>query len=189
MKKLPLKISFLGLFLCFYIFIFNTMGFTEPMIMPDELVEHGKTKNCFQLSGYYEGNPGMLKAPFVYGYKSGREEDSAVFWCKKKGKKRVFTLMIFFRDSLENKDSLENVDNCPKELDYRNPPHGLSIFPPSGWSSFSNMSLEMFRYLDNPKMKGPKDIPLSHNGIVAEYDGVGVIFYCYIDKWLLYQFD
>ncbi len=97
--------------------------------------------------------------------------------------------MIFFRDSLENKDSMENVDRCTKELDWRNNPRGLSIFPPSGSSSFSNMSLDMFRYLENPKKKGPQGVSLLHNGIVAEYDGVGVIFYCHDDKWLFYQYD
>lgn len=189
MNMLPPKLSVFGFFLFVYFFIFNNLSFAETNIMPEELIEHGKTKNCFQVTDFYEGNPGMRSPPFVYGYKFGMHEESAVFWCKKKGKKRVFTLMIFFRDSLENKDSLENVDNCPKELNWRNYPRGLSIFPPSGSGSFTNMNLERFRYLENPKRKGPKDVPLSHNGILDEYDGAGVIFYCHKDKWLIFQFD
>ncbi|UCE67637.1 MAG: hypothetical protein JSU85_06415 [Candidatus Zixiibacteriota bacterium] len=73
---------------------FNAYGNDKILIMPKELVEIAEINGYEQVDDFYN-LPGMLEPCYIYGYKEGDQENSAVFWVKKKGgESEVYTCSL-----------------------------------------------------------------------------------------------
>lgn len=149
---------------------------SEPMpVMPEELIAYVAKNGCEQVGDFFK-RPGMVNPPYAYGYLPGLAEDSAVLWCQVgKGEDRKFLLLVM----MKRRDS--ELAKCPTKIEWRNYPGGLSIYRDK------RTTLDNFVYLADPKRTGPKDVKLSANGILSEYDGVEELFYCYKGAWLIRQ--
>jgi len=158
------------------LFLGNTnIAYDQALLMPEDLVEFAEKNGCGQIDDFYKNRPGMLKPPYAYGYFSGPEENSAVFWCQKKERdKRSFFLLTMFEDKQHE------LARCPVKIEWNNYPGGLSIY------TDRQTTLEGFVYLKDPKKKLAKG-NLTNNAIRSEYDGVEIIFYCYKGEWLIRQ--
>lgn len=153
------------------------IGFaSEPkQNMPDELSAYATKNGCQQVADFFK-RPGMVNPPYVYGYFSGLAEDSAALWCQTgQGDDRKFMLLIM----MKKRDP--EFAKCPAKIESRNYPGGLSIY------RNKQTTLDDFVYLADPKRRGPKNIKLSANGILSEYDGVEELFYCHKGEWLVRQ--
>lgn len=73
------------------------------------------------------------------------------------------------------------VAGCSTRIEWRNYPGGLSIHKDR------KTTLDDFVYLHDARKRGPKNIKLSANGILSEYDGVEDLFYCHKGEWLVRQ--
>jgi hypothetical protein len=167
MKNLLLVVSIMVMF------VHLSIAYCQTGSLPKELQEIAKKNGCKEVIGFYN-RPGMIKPPYVYGYLPCDEENSAVFWCEKKGKgERRFYLMIMRKDN-----KCEEL-KCPGKIEWHNFPKGLSIYKDT------NTTLENFYYVKDPKRKPPKAEKLKHNGILSEYDGVEELFYCYEGEWVV----
>lgn len=156
----------------------------EVEIIPGELVEFAQRNKCSQVIDFFEMNKGPVNPPYVYGYASEGEEesadfwDSAVFWCKSaEQSKKPYMLMFKF------KSSEHELATCPFRIESENFPGGLSVY------RNRKTTLEGFVYLGNPKKKSPKNTRLSHNAIKVESDGVEALFYCHKGEWLVRSRD
>ncbi len=141
--------------------------------MPEELIEIAKSLNCDQVFGFYNERPGRLEPPFIYGVLSGDRENSAVFWCMNKLNPRIYKLILVFRKSFHDRWNHEII------LETRNNPNGLSIV------KNCKISLDNFRYIENPSKRGPKNVLPSSNVILSCYDGVEEYFYKDSGHWLI----
>jgi len=161
----------------------NTVG-AEVKIIPDELVEFAQRNKCSQVLDFFEINKGPISPPYVYGYASQGEEesadfwDSAVFWCKSTEQvKKPYVLMFKF------KSSEHELAKCPFRIESENFPGGLSVY------RNRKTTLEGFVFLGNPKKKPTKNNRLSHNAVKVEADGVAALFYCHDGEWLVRSRD
>lgn len=144
-------------------------------IMPEELIAYAAENGCEQVGDFFK-RPGMVNPPYVYGYLPGLAEDSAVLWCQvKHGEDRKFLLLIMMKR--RGHESAK----CSAKLEWPNYPGGLSIYKDK------RTTLDEFVYLANPKRRGPRNVKLSGNAILSEYDGVDELFYCYKGEWLTRQ--
>jgi hypothetical protein len=158
-------------------FSFFNIAYGQPRSLPKELLEVAKENGCNEVKDFYD-RPGMIRPPYVYGYLTGPEENSAAFWCEKQmNGKRVFFLMFM------SKGDKHGQLKCSEKLEWRNFPGGLSIY------KNTNDTLKDFRYLRDPKKRPPEDKKLDNNGILSEYDGVEVLYYCYKGEWLVRMKD
>ena len=143
----------------------------ESYVMPKELVQFAEGHGCLQLSEFFD-RPGALNPPYVYGYLGGSEEDSAVFWCKKKiADGKPYLLMIYQQRTHSSSSA------CSQHIEWWNPPGGLSIHQDK------SMTLESFIKISDPRQSGPSKQRLEHNAIISSYDGVSVVFYCHNGEW------
>jgi hypothetical protein len=146
-------------------------------LLPDHLLKIArfKDKGLEQVHDFYKNRPGMLNPPYVYGIVSElKEEYSMAFWCQKsKNEKRKFYLVIV-QPNIDQKTG-----KCPDIIEWRNFPGGLSVY------KNLDTTLDHFRYVKNPKKRGPKNVKLEHYGILSEYDGLSALFYCYKGQWLV----
>ncbi len=153
------------------------IGFaSEPTLnMPDELIAYAAKNGCHQVADFFK-RPGMVNPPYVYGYLPGLAEDSAALWCQTgQVDDRRFLLLIM----MKRRDT--ELAKCPARIEWRNYPGGLSIYKDK------RTMLDDFVYLADPKRRGPKNVRLSANGILSEYDGVDELFYCHKGAWLVRQ--
>jgi hypothetical protein len=141
--------------------------------MPDELIGYAAKNGCQPVADFFK-RPGMVNPPYAYGYISGQQEDSAALWCQTgQGEERKFFLLIMTKKP--------KLTKCPTRIEARNYPGGLSIYKDR------RTTLDGFVYLADPKKRGPKDVRLSANGILSEYDGGEELFYCHEGAWLVRQ--
>lgn len=143
-------------------------------LMPRELVETAEKLNCTQVEDFFD-RPGSSGPPYVYGYASGRAENSAAFWCERRSSdgERSFRLIVRAQHG-----RAEAPLTCPQELVWGNYPGGLDVYRVRG------ESLSEFRYLDSPKTAGPPRSTMLHDGIRSTSGGVTVTFYCHHGRWL-----
>jgi len=168
-----IQISIVFLFSITYVPITLGNG-SDCYLLPEDLLKIAHEKGFYQIKDFYKNRPGMLNPPYVYGYFPGPKENSAVFWCEnKENTQRRFFLVIVSKDEI--KKSL----NCDDIIEWPNYPGGLTILQDT------NIPLDGFVYLDDPKRNGPENTYLTHNAILSEYDGVEVIFYCLNGEWLV----
>jgi hypothetical protein len=143
----------------------------EGYVMPREFVQYAEAHGCLQLSDFFDRS-GPVNPPYVYGYLKGSEEDSGVFWCKKKiADDKPHLLMIFARHKEISSST------CPQHIEWWNPPGGLSIHQDK------SLTLGSFMKVTDPHQSGPKNQRLEHNAIMSSYDGVSVVFYCHRGEW------
>lgn len=147
---------------------------SDYYLLPEDLLKIAHEKGFDQIKDFYKNRPGMLNPPYAYGYFPGPKENSAVFWCEnKKNTQRRFFLVIVSKDEIKKSLYCDNI------IEWQNYPGGLTIF------QNTNISLEGFVYLDDPKRNVPENKHLTNNAILSEYDGVEVIFYCLNGEWLV----
>ncbi len=143
----------------------------EIYVMPREFVQYAATHGCIQIDEFFDKS-GAINPPYLYGYLQGDREDSGVLWCKKKvADDKPYLLLIFLRES--SGLSL----TCPKQIEWWNPPGGLSLHKERV------LTLNSFKKISDMHHSGPKNQRLEHNVIVSSYDGVSVVFYCHKGDW------
>ncbi|PLX40039.1 MAG: hypothetical protein C0608_10070 [Deltaproteobacteria bacterium] len=143
--------------------------------LPGDFVEFAEKKGLSPIEGFFD-RPGMIEAPFVYGYLPGEKEDSAAFWAKAKSDGE-FLLVVWASVDFPPEYS------CSETIPWRNFPGGLSIV------DGERMPLADFVYVSDPSKAGPADKSTTHNSIMSYYDGVEAIFYCHEGHWLVRQRD
>ena len=163
-----LRMMILGLLLNL---ILASGTFADTYVMPKELVQHAEKNDCSQVNEFFN-RPGMLNPPYVYGYLSGEEENSAVFWCQKRiADDKPHVLLVFMKGPPDSRST------CPQEIEWWNQPGGLSLYLEK------SANLGMFKYLRDPQRSGPSNVRLTHKGIMSSYDGVSTMFYCHKGEW------
>lgn len=152
--------------------IYPMQGYCQTGSLPEELREIAMENGCSEVKRFF-ARPGMINPPYVYGYLPGPEENSAAFWCEKKeNDKEIFFLIIMVKGAKPEEFK------CPDKIQYKGGyPRGLSVYKDR------DTTLEHFHFLNDPKRKPPQNAKLTHNAILSEYDGVGVLFYCYQGEW------
>lgn len=152
-------------------------GGQEPLVLPQQLNEAAKARGCSQIEDFFR-RPGMVEAPFVYGYLPGDPQKSAAFWCTKgMGRTKQYMLVFLFTESDHE------LTKCPHAIETDEYPGGLSIF------SDKRVTLDRFVYLKERGRGGPKGVRLKHNAIKSSYDGLSSIFYCLRGDWLVWELD
>ncbi len=144
--------------------------------MPDELLKIATKCNCGQVNDFYN-RPGMIEPPYVYGFLQGEQENSAVFWCRKKNENREYLLVLASKKSFSDDWSYEII------IKTSNYPRGLSIV------RNCKISLDNFVYISNSRKRGPKGVFPSSNVILSTYDGVSEYYYNHNGSWLISQRD
>jgi hypothetical protein len=149
----------------------------QVIIMPMDLVEIAERNGYTQVEDFYE-LPGMVEPCYLYGYKEGHKENSAVFWVRKKGesKRKVYLFLV----SREFGYKPFNVDEILPGGKYGS---GLSFFQDT------TMTLDEFHLLGDYTVKGPKDVHVSGKGIRQYYDGMLELLYKYNNQWYIKQYD
>ena len=165
-------------FNCIVLFFLFQPAIAATLIMPKDLVDIAEQNGCEQISNFFE-RPGQVDPPYVYGYLPGDPENSAVFWCKKKPGVSTDKPYLLLFASLGSTTPLE----CPSQIEWWNPPAGLSIY------RAGDLSLEDFHYIENPKKSGPKKTLARGPVVLSSYDGLEEYFYCYNKKWLYKMLD
>lgn len=143
-------------------------------VMPQELVELARKNGCDQVEDFYDV-PGMINAPYVYGYLPGPKDKSAVFWCQtvEKGERQFFLILVF------KEETTHELARCPRKIRWDNPPRGLDLYKNPG------ESLGEFVFFDAPHKRGPQNVRMTHNAIRSEIPGVSEVLYCYQGRWLI----
>lgn len=151
-----------------------TTAWTEPLVMPRDLVAYGRVKGCEQVRDFYD-RPGVLGPPYVYGYLPGPLDDSAVFWCQTgPGAKRQVWLVV-------KRDRAVRGYDCAEKVRWPLYPGGLSI-------ERAGVASDEFFYLaewDQPKRVVPGTTQLIGHAIQSEYDGLEAMLYCYRGEWII----
>jgi hypothetical protein len=143
----------------------------ESYVMPKEFVQYAEAHDCLQLSDFFD-KPGAVNPPYAYGYLEGSEEDSGIFWCKKKiADEKPYLLLIFLRHTHVSWST------CPHYVEWWNSPGGLTV------QREKTLTLDLFKKVTDLHQTGPKKQRLEHNAIMSSYDGVSVIFYCHKGEW------
>ena len=144
----------------------------DTIVMPRELVDFAHANGWSPIDNFFE-RPGMVNPPYVYGWLSGDQENSAVFWGKKAEKNdKPYILMFKARDP-------KQLAGCPTIVEWWNPPGGLSI------ETRHHLALSPFHYVTAPKRTRPKSVVTNAKVIVNYYDGLTDVFYCHKGQWLV----
>ncbi len=141
------------------------------LIMPKDLVEIAEKNGYEQVDDFYN-LPSMLEPCYLYGYKEGDKENSAVFWVRKKDEKRRQVYLFFVSRNFFHEPF--SVDEILPSGKYGS---GLSFFQDP------TMMLDEFRLLKDPNVNGPKEVHLSGKGIRQYYDGKTELLYKYNNQW------
>jgi hypothetical protein len=174
LRKSTLSVMAIGLI--FSAIISNAYGDDKILIMPKELVDIAEINGYEQVDDFYN-LPGMLEPCYIYGYKEGDQENSAVFWVKKKGEKKRKVYLFFVSRKSWNEQYI--VDEI---LGWGKYGRGLSFF------ADTTMILDDFHLLYDQNTKGPRGVLLSAKGIKLYYDGVVQLLYKYNNKWYVRDF-
>ena len=145
-------------------------------IMPEELIAIAANCNCEQVDNFYN-RPGMIEPPYVYGFLPGEQENSAVFWCRKKNTSGKYLLVLASRKNIIDKWRYEII------IETTNYPSGLSIVKKC------KIPLDKFFYISDPKKHGPKGVLPNSNVILSTYDGVSEYYYNHMGSWLISMWD
>jgi len=148
----------------------------QPLVMPQELVQFGHQHGCLPIGDYFFKRPGMVDPPYAYGWLAGDRESSAVFWCTKNPNATTYQLMFKVRDP-------KQMAGCPTQIEWRNPPAGLSI------EVRSSMNLEGFHDVNDSHLSKPTGVIPNARVIVNYYDGLTDVLYCYKGRWLVSSTD
>jgi hypothetical protein len=152
--------------------LFARVSWADTLVMPRELVDFAHANGCTPIDNFFE-RPGMVNPPYVYGWLSGDQEKSAVFWCKRAEKNdKPYILMFKARNP-------KQLAGCPAIVEWWNPPGGLSI------ETRRRLALRNFRYVTVPQRAGPASVVTNAKVIVNYYDGLTDVFYCYKGRWLV----
>jgi hypothetical protein len=146
--------------------------------LPRTLRADAATRGCTQVADFYD-KPGRVDPPFVFGYLDSEADPhgewSAVYWCERTQADERFLLVVWIGEP-----ALEAVHSCPRTLEWRNPPAGLSI------QRRARVQLSAYWPRSNPQARGPNVVatgPL----IVDSYDGAGASFFCHAGEWYVQQ--
>ena len=145
-------------------------GDNRILIMPKDLIRIAEKNGYEQVDDFYN-LPGMLEPCYIYGYKEGDKENSAVFWVKKKNEDQRKVYLFFISRKLRYEPF--NVDEI---LPWGKYGSGLSLFQDT------TMTLNEFRLLDDQNIKGP-EVRLPGNCIRQYYDGKIEILCKYEGRW------
>lgn len=157
--------------------MFSSRLIADNLVMPGELAAEAQKLGCSQVASFFNDRHDMVRPPYVYGYAPGEESHSAAFWCQeRKDNHQTYFLAFMF------KGGADKVGNCPRKIEWMNPPGGLSLYSGRDWK------LSDFIYMDQPKQHGPNIYP-EHNAVKSSYGGTEAIFYCHRGRWLLLQLD
>jgi hypothetical protein len=74
--------------------LFARVSWADTLVMPRELVDFAHANGCTPIDNFFE-RPGMVNPPYVYGWLSGDQEKSAVFWCKRAEKNDKPYILMF----------------------------------------------------------------------------------------------
>jgi len=138
--------------------------------LPEELRALRKQAGCRAIGDFFE-RPGMVEAPYLYGYLPGNKEDSAAFWCYQPGGEEPYVLVLVQGDRIAS------------TVRQRNYPGGLSLH------DSAHVALSEFRYVDNPQEHGPKARTTSHPPLRSEYDGNITLYYRDGERWLFELYE
>jgi hypothetical protein len=153
----------------------------ETLVMPRELVDFARANGCESIDDFFE-RPNMVDPPYVYGWLPGDKENSAVFWCKKKGESTKLYNLIFISRTSPNLPSLadpKQLGGCPAIIEWHNSPRGLTI------ETRPRLPLSTFRYVSMPERTAPRSVVANAKVLVNYYDGVENVFYCHKGQWLV----
>ena len=155
-----------------------SVGYADDkiLIMPMDLVEIAEKNGYEQINDFYN-LPGMLEPCYLYGYKEGDRENSAVFWVRKKDEKKRKVYLLFVSRKFAHEQF--EVDEI---LAWGKYGRGLSFF------ENTTMKLEYFHLLYDQDIKGPSDVSLSGQGIKLYYDCVAQYLYKYDNKWYIREY-
>lgn len=122
------------------------------------------------------------RAPFLYGYITKQEADSAIMWCyRMEGGKRRYLLLIMTKT-----ENLRQPLICPKVIESDYLIGSLSY----GTANYLN-TLEGFVSLRQPKLSKMENsrvsLPAEH--IVSTRHGEVTIFACHEGEWWVYRYD
>jgi len=162
---------------------------TGPLL-PLTLMKIAEEHNCEPYKNFYN-YWGMMDPMFLWGFHvksfEGKEyyerENSAVFWCVKKGTDTFPPTSLLIFKVFDRAGNPEKILSCPKVIEMKTFPRGLSIY------RNSEVKLEDFHYLKDEKKPGPKSVVPDGNFIVSVYDGIPTMFYCYKGGWLIRFMD
>lgn len=160
--------------------------------LPRELAEYAEAAGC-QPEKDFDDRTGLVEPSYLYGYLPGwgmvpkkEREKTVVFWCKKKGEKAVYQLVVGLKKNTAKAFSLaesQMLSPCPTVVELPPaqgaPPGGLSLGRKVG------MPLERFHYATLPGKFGPEDEFTDHQPLQSLYDGAGWYFYCYDGAWMV----
>jgi hypothetical protein len=134
--------------------------------LPEELRALRQEAGCSAIQDFYD-RLGFVDPPYLYGYLPGAREESAAFWCIRKGADQRYLLVLVEKHRIAS--------TVPWDM-Y---PGGLSLNDSSG------IPLSEFVYVDDPK-KGtrPPGKQTEFAPLRSEYDGVVTLFYRDGDRWL-----
>ncbi|UCE65478.1 MAG: hypothetical protein JSU85_11480 [Candidatus Zixiibacteriota bacterium] len=145
----------------------------QVIIMPMELVEVAEKNGYTQVEDFYE-LPGMVEPCYIYGYKEGHKENSAVFWARKKDdNERNVCLLFVSRPFGYEPFKIDEVLHGGKYG------RGISFFQDT------NMTLDEFQLYGDYRVSGPHGVRLTGKGIRLYYDGVVEFLYKYEGKWYM----
>ena len=157
-----------------------------------ELAEYAEAVGCQRVKNFYDRS-GMVEPSYLYGYMPGwgmvpeKERDkSVVFWCKKKGKDRVYQLVVGQKKNKANSFTLKESQKlamCPAVMEW---PESVSA-PPGGLSVGRKMGVPLrgFQFADLPGEPIPRGEFTDHQPLQSLYDGAGWYFYCHEGEWLM----
>jgi len=147
-------------------------------IMPRDLVGVAREHGCGAVQRFFD-RPGPIDPPYLYGYLPGEREESAAFWCQVTGKPNSY-LLVFIDD---RKDKADSTGRCPTALRWSHRPRGLSV------TTERNVSLDGFRYVDDPSRRVQVGEHTDWAPIQDSYDGLATLFYCYKGRWVFNEID
>lgn len=155
-------------------FLYPQNGRCETGSLPKELLDIARKNGCQEVKNFY-ARPGMIKPPYVYGYLPDSQKNSAAFWCEKiENDRKIFFLILMTKG--EKADQFK----CSNTIRWENSfPGGLSLY------TDRNTTLEGFRFVKDPEREVSKNVKLTQNAILSEYDGVELLFYCYEGEWVV----
>lgn len=145
----------------------------DDLAMPQELVEHARAHGCREVTDF-EGRPGVVGRPFVYGYAPGPTGESAAYWCETGPRERpAFRLMLMF------KDGRQELARCARHIEWGDRIGGLSI------RADGEATLEGFVPLDHRARRPPGTTPLRHPAIRSDHESGAALFYCHEGVWFV----
>jgi len=149
---------------------------------PPELVQYMNLHGCQPDAEYLRDHTSGGRAPFLYGYFTPQEEDSAIMWCYRmeEGRRRYLLLIMTKTENLRQQLA------CSRVIESEFLIGNLSY----GTAKYLN-TLEGFaplRQSTQSKMENsPVSLPAEH--IVSTRRGEVTVFACHEGEWWVYRYD